>query len=456
MSDLLIQHGRVIDPVSGTDLHQSMLIRDGRIAALGASAEAGAGPETTVLDASHLVICPGLIDIHVHFREPGQSAKETIGTGTRAAALGGFTTVVCMPNTTPAVDNPGTVALIQDKVEKDALIRVHTTGAITRDIAGQALAPVGSLHEAGVVAITDDGRCVQNHDLMRRACEYAKMFELPLMDHCQDESVVGKGVMHEGHWSNVLGLPAWPALGEEIIVSRNIQLAELTGSHIHCQHMSSAGAVKLIREAKSKGIPISGEACPHHFTLTDAAIAGSEAFWEEADPDWLSMIKMDYERPQWPAYDTLFKMNPPLRSKADREAVLQGVADGTLEVIASDHAPHCAYEKEREFDMAPFGITGLETQLALGLTRLYHTGQLTLLELIRRWTSNPARLMRLEGGSLAVGSRADLCLFDPDEEWIYDRHQTPSKASNNPFHGWPMKGRNRYTILEGKIVYQPS
>ncbi len=454
MSNLLIQNGRIVDPASGLDSHQSLLIREGRIAATGESADAALDAETQVMNAKNLVISPGLIDIHVHFREPGQSAKETIGTGSKAAAQGGFTTVVCMPNTTPAIDNPGTVALIQDKVEKDALIHVHTTGAITRDIAGESLAPIGSLHEAGVVAITDDGRCVQNHDLMRRACEYAKMFELPLMDHCQDESVVGKGVMHEGHWSRVLGLPAWPSLGEELIVSRNILLAQLTGSHIHCQHMSSAGAVQLIREAKDKGIPISGEACPHHFTLTDAAIAGSESFWEESGADWLNMIHIDHERPQWPAYDTLFKMNPPLRSAADRAAVLEGVADGTLEVLASDHAPHCSYEKEVEFDMAPFGITGLETELALGLTRLYHTGRMTLMELIRRWTTHPARLMHLKGGSLSVGEPADLTLFDPEEEWIYDRMDTPSKAHNSPFHGWPMKGRNRYTILDGKVVYQ--
>lgn len=294
MSNLLIQNGRIMDPASGVDSHQSLLIREGRIAATGESADAALDAETQVLDAKNLVISPGLIDIHVHFREPGQSAKETIGTGSKAAAQGGFTTVVCMPNTTPAIDNPGTVALIQDKVEKDALIHVHTTGAITRDIAGESLAPIGSLHEAGVVAITDDGRCVQNHDLMRRACEYAKMFELPLMDHCQDESVVGKGVMHEGHWSRVLGLPAWPSLGEELIVSRNIQLAQLTGSHIHCQHMSSAGAVQLIREAKDKGIPISGEACPHHFTLTDAAIAGSESLGRK----WSRLAEHDPYRPR--------------------------------------------------------------------------------------------------------------------------------------------------------------
>jgi dihydroorotase len=453
MNDLLILNGRVIDPANDIDTHQSLLILNGKVAALGAKADAKAPSDVKKIDAKGLVVCPGLLDIHVHFREPGQSAKETIETGTRAAAQGGFTTVVCMPNTNPAIDSPGTVALIQDKVEKSAVIHVYTTGAITKGIAGEELAPIGSLHGAGVVAITDDGRCVQNNDLMRRACEYAKMFDLPIMDHCQDYDLVGKGVMHEGHWSNVMGLPSWPAAGEEVIVARNIQLAELTGTHIHCQHMSSAGAVKLIREAKDKGIPISGEACAHHFTLTDAALAGSNEFWPVDGKGLLDVIKMDYERPEWENYNTLFKMNPPLRSGADRDAVLKGVADGTLEILASDHAPHCAYEKETEFDTAPFGITGLETELALGVMRLYQTGMMSLSELIRRWTVTPAKLVRLDKGTLSVGASGDVTIFDPDEEWIYDRMKTPSKATNSPFHGWPLKGRNKYTVVNGKVVF---
>lgn len=453
MDELLIKNGRVIDPVNDVDAHQSLLIQDGKIAAFGAEADAKVGDNTKIIDAIGRVVCPGLVDIHVHFREPGQSAKETIETGTKAAALGGFTTVICMPNTSPSIDSPGTVALIQDKVEKSAAINVYTTGAITKEIKGEELAPIGSLHGAGVVAITDDGRCVQSNELMRRACEYAKMFDLPIMDHCQDYDLVGNGVMNEGHWSNVLGLPAWPAAGEEIIVARNIQLAELTGTHIHCQHMSSAGAVKLIREARDKGIPISGEACPHHFTLTDASLAGSAAFWEKDGKNLLDVIKMDYERPEWESYDTLFKMNPPLRSGADRDAVLQGVADGTLNILGSDHAPHCGFEKEVEFDAAPFGITGLETELALGVMRLYHTGMMSLKELIRRWTSEPAKLVGLNKGSLSIGADGDVTLFDPDEEWIYDRMNTPSKANNSPFHGWPLKGRNKMTIVKGKVVF---
>ena len=454
MDDLLIKNGRVIDPGNDVDAHQSLLIQGGKVAALGAEAEAKAGEGARVVNAKGLVVCPGLVDIHVHFREPGQSAKETIETGTLAAALGGFTTVVCMPNTSPSIDSAGTVALIQDKVEKSAAINVYTTGAITRGIAGEKLAPIGSLHGAGVVAITDDGRCVQSNELMRRACEYAKMFKLPIMDHCQDYDLVGKGVMHEGHWSNVLGLSGWPAAGEEIIVARNIQLAELTGTHIHCQHMSSAGAVKLIREARDKGIPISGEACPHHFTLTDAALSGSKAFWEEDGKHLLDVIKMDYERPEWESYDTLFKMNPPLRSGADRDAVLKGVADGTLNILGSDHAPHCAFEKEVEFDAAPFGITGLESELALGVMRLYQTGMMSLNDLIHRLTVAPAKLVDLDKGTLSVGADGDVTLFDPEEEWIYDRMNTPSKANNSPFHGWPLKGRNKMTVVKGKVVFE--
>jgi dihydroorotase len=454
MNDLLIKNGRVIDPANEVDSHQSLLILGGKVAALGKEAETKAPGEARQVDARGAIVCPGLIDIHVHLREPGQSAKETIETGTKAAARGGFTTVVCMPNTSPAIDSPGTVALIQDEVEKSAIIHVFTTGAITKAIAGEELAPIGSLHGAGVVAITDDGRCVQSNELMRRACEYAKMFELPIMDHCQDYDLVGGGVMHEGHWSNVLGLQGWPATGEEIIVARNIQLAELTGTHIHCQHMSSAGAVKLIREAKDKGIPISGEACPHHFTLTDAALAGSEAFWSEDGKGLLDMIQMDHPRPEWNSYDTLFKMNPPLRSKADREAVLEGVADGTLEILASDHAPHCAYEKEVEFDASPFGITGLETELSLGLMRLYQNDKMNLPALIRGWTVAAARLVGLNKGTLSLGSDGDVTIFDPEEEWVYDHEQTASKATNSPFHGWPLKGRARTTIVQGRVVFE--
>jgi len=331
MNSLLLMGGRVIDPASGLDAISDLLLVDGKIAALGKGIDAGIPAGTERIDASGLVVAPGLIDLHVHLREPGQSAKETIATGTAAAARGGFTSVVCMPNTSPSIDNAGTVALIQSKAERESRVNLYVAGAITKGIAGEELAPIGSLKQAGVVAITDDGHCVQNNDLMRRALEYARMFDLPVFDHCQDYDLVSDGVMHEGLYSARLGLRGWPAAGEDMIVARNILLAELTGAHIHCQHISSAASVTLIRQAKERGLPVTGEACPHHFTLTDAAIAGSEEFWGRdgrAIHGW-----KEGGMPSWPAYHTYFKMNPPLRTARDRDAVLQGVADGTLEVL---------------------------------------------------------------------------------------------------------------------------
>src|SRR6266436_6486906 len=279
MNALLLAGGRVIDPANDMDVLADVLIVNGKIAALGkeAGTTAPAGAERLAVNGS--VVCPGLIDLHVHLREPGQTAKESIASGTAAAAQGGFTSVVCMPNTSPAIDNAGTVALIHEVAQSEGLVNVFVTGAITKNIAGEELAPIGSLKKAGVVAITDDGHCVQNNELMRRALEYARMFALPVMDHCQDYSLVSDAVMHEGYWSTALGLRGWPAAGEEMIVARNILLAETTGAHVHCQHLSSAGSVQLLRDAKKRGLPVSGEACPHHFTLTDAAVAGSEKFW---------------------------------------------------------------------------------------------------------------------------------------------------------------------------------
>jgi len=422
MSSLLLRHGRIIDPANKRDEPGDLAIVDGRIA--GGIPEGEAFDE---IDCRGLVVAPGLIDLHVHFREPGQSAKETIATGARSAAAGGFTSVVCMPNTLPSVDSPTVVTWLREKAEREACVNVFTTGAITKGIAGEELAPIGTMARAGIVALTDDGHCVQNHELMRRALEYARMFQLPVLDHCQDYGLVGKGVMHEGYWSTVLGLPGWPSAGEEMIVMRNILLAGLCETHIHCQHLSSGGSVRLIRDARARGIPISGEVCPHHIALTDEALQG---------------------------YDTNFKMNPPVRAQADVEALIQGIADGVVTILASDHAPHCAYEKEVEFDMAPFGIVGLETELGLFLDILVHRKKaIDLPRLIALLTVEPARLLRLDRGTLSAGAPGDVTVMDPDLEWTVDAGAFQSRSANTPFHGRELKGRAVRTIVGGKTVW---
>lgn len=422
MNALLIKNGRVIDPANNVDEVRDLFIVGDKIANAGAQT---AGKVETY-NATGKMVVPGLIDLHVHLREPGRSDKETIETGTRAAARGGYTSVVCMPNTTPPADNTGTIAFIKQRAAETACVNVFPTGAITRELKGEEMAPIGSLKKAGVVAITDDGHCVQNNELMRRAVEYAKMFDLPVMDHCQDYNLVADGVMHEGYWSLALGLRGWPAVGEDMIVARNILLAETTDWNIHCQHLSSARSVALVREAKKRGVKISAEACPHHFTLTDENVK---------------------------TYDTNYKMNPPLRTERDRQAILEGLADGTIDCIASDHAPHCNYEKEVEFDVAPFGIIGLETELALSL-RLVHDKLLTWPQLIQKLTTNPARLMRLNKGTLSVGADADVTVVDPGRAWTYDVEQSASKSRNSPFHGTQFTGKAICTIVAGKTVWR--
>jgi dihydroorotase len=449
MNSLLLTGGRVVDPANQLDAPADVLILDGKISAVGKNLSAPAGVES--FDARGKIVAPGLIDAHVHLREPGQTAKENIASGTAAAAHGGFTSVVCMPNTTPAIDNAGSVALIRERAAREGVVNVFVAGAITKNLAGEEMAPIGGLKRAGVVAITDDGHCVQNNDLMRHACEYAKMFSLPVMDHCQDYSLVNEGVMHEGYWSTVLGLRGWPAAGEDMIVARDILLADLTRARVHCQHVSTAGSVALIRDAKKRGVPVSAETCPHYFTLTDAAVAGSESFWWT---DGRALAESQHGKlPSWPKYDTHFKMCPPLRSAADREAVLTGLADGTIDILCSDHAPHCDFEKEVEFDYAPFGITGLETELALGLMQLVHTRRLSLPDFIAKYTLNPARLLRLPKGTLSPGTDADVTVLDPDREWVLTRKDSASKSKNNPFFGWQLKGQVVATIVAGKKVY---
>jgi dihydroorotase len=333
-----------------------------------------------------------------------------------------------MPNTAPPIDHPSVVAWVGERAKNSGCVHVFVAGAITKGIAGEELAPIGSMHKAGIVALTDDGHCVQNHEVMRRALEYARMFGLTVMDHCQDYNLVGNGVMHEGCVSTVLGLPGWPAAGEEIIVQRNALLAELCDNPIHCQHLSSAGSVRILREARARGVKLSGEICPHHIALTDESLR---------------------------SFDTNFKMNPPLRTQRDVDGLVEGVADGTITVLASDHAPHAGYEKEVEFDQAPFGILGLETELGLFIDLLVHKKRaIDMRRLIAMFTVEPARLLGLERGTLGAGVVADVTLIDPDLEWTVDREQSASQSRNTPFHGWELKGRAVRTIVAGNTVWE--
>jgi dihydroorotase len=427
MNATIIRNGRVIDPANRRDEVADVYIAEGKI--IGSKSEIrNAKSKIGEIDAGGLIVAPGLIDIHVHLREPGFSHKETIESGARAAAAGGFTTVVCMPNTAPVSDNPGTIAWIKDRAATVSCVNVLPTGAISKNLAGEELASISSLAQAGIVAITDDGHCIQNHELMRRAVEYARMVGVPVLDHCQDYNLVGNGVVHEGYWSTLLGLPGWPAAGEEAIVMRNILLAELCDHQIHCQHISTAGSVRLLREARARGVKISGEVCPHHIALTDAAIQN---------------------------FDTNYKMNPPLRSQNHIDALLEGIADGTLSILCSDHAPHANFEKEVEFDAAPFGIIGLETELGLFLDLLVHKHRtIDIARLIEMYTVAPSRLLKIDAGTLSVGARADVTLIDPDREWTVKVDQFHSVSRNSPFDGWKLKGRAVRTVVEGKTVWK--
>jgi dihydroorotase len=426
MSTTIIRNGRVIDPINSRDEAADVYITDGQIAEQ--STIDGRESEIEYIDANGLIVTPGLIDIHVHLREPGFGHKETIESGARAAAAGGFTTVICMPNTSPAADNPSTIAWIKNRAAAVACVNVLPAGAISKNLAGEELAPIGSLAHAGVVAITDDGRCIQNHELMRRAVEYARMVGIPILDHCQDYHLVGNGVVHEGYWSTLLGLPGWPAAGEEVVIARNILLAELCDHHIHCQHVTTAGGVRLLREARARGVKISGEVCPHHIALTDEAIQN---------------------------FETNYKMNPPLRSQTDIDALLEGISDGTLSVLCSDHAPHADFEKEVEFDTAPFGIVGLETELGLFLDLLVHKHRkIEIGRLVEMYTIEPARLLSINAGTLSIGARGDVTLIDPELEWAVKFGHFESMSRNSPFDGWKLKGRAVRTIVGGKTVWK--
>lgn len=419
---VIIQNGHIIDPASKRDQVGDLYLADGLIVA---SLTAAQKKRAKKIDARGLVVCPGLVDIHVHFREPGQTHKETILTGSQAAAAGGFTTVVCMPNTAPVADNAGTIELINNAARK-APVHVYPTGCITVGMKGQQLAPHGSLKKAGVVAITDDGLCVESNEIMRRAVEYAKMFDLSVLDHCQDESLTKGAVMNEGAVSTRLGLRGWPHAAEDIIVARNIILSHYSGAHIHMQHISSAMSVELLRRAKKDGINVTGEATPHHIALTDEALG---------------------------TYDTNFKMNPPLRTEADRRAIIAGLKDGSLDCIGTDHAPHTPDEKDREFDYAPNGIIGLETALPVCLDVLVRQNKFKLAYVIDLMTRRAANILKLPAGTLAAGASADVCLFDPKETWTYDARKGFSKSHNSPWSGQSMTGRVKTTIVSGKIVY---
>ncbi len=422
MSTLWITNGRVIDPASKRDEVGDVYIADGKFVA---SPSEPQKKKAKKIDAKGLVVCPGLVDIHVHFREPGQTHKETILTGSMAAAAGGFTTVVCMPNTAPVADNAGTIELINNAARK-APVHVYPTGCITVGMKGSQLAPHGSLKKAGVVAITDDGLCVTNNELMRRAVEYAKMFDLSVLDHCQDETLTKDAVMNEGTVSTRLGLRGWPHAAEDIIVARNIILSTYSGAHIHMQHISSALSVELMRRAKKDGINVTAEATPHHIALTEDALG---------------------------SYDTNFKMNPPLRTEKDRRAIIAGLKDGTLDCIGTDHAPHAPDEKDREFDFAPNGITGLETALPICLQVLVRENKFKLSHLIDLMTRRAAGVLKLPAGSLAPGAAADVCIFNPDEKWVYSAREGFSKSLNSPWSGQELTGRVKTTIVSGQVVF---
>jgi dihydroorotase len=425
MNATIIRNGRIIDPSNGRDAIGDLVIVNGSITEQSAIHNWNSAIDE--IDASGLIVAPGLIDMHVHLREPGFAHKETIASGARAAAAGGFTTVVCMPNTLPVADNPSTITWIRDRARDTAGVNILPSGAISKNLEGVELAPIGALVQSGVVAITDDGKCVQNHELMRRAVEYARMVGVPVLDHCQDYNLVGNGVVNEGEWSTLLGLSGWPAAGEEAMVMRNILLSELCDHHIHCQHISAAGSVRLIREARAREVKISGEVCPHHIALTDSAIQN---------------------------FNTDYKMNPPLRTQHDIDSIIEGISDGTLTILCSDHAPHAAFEKEVEFDQAPFGIVGLETELGLCIDILLHKRKaVSINRVIEMFTVEPAKLLKLEAGTLSIGAKADVTLIDPDLEWTVDALKFNSFSRNTPFHGWKLKGRAVRTIVKGETVW---
>ena len=421
--DLLIQGGRVIDPSQGIDATLDLLVVDGAVKELGQGLIPPAGAQ--VINAAGLIVTPGLIDMHVHLRDPGLEYKEDIVSGTRAAAAGGFTSVCCMPNTKPVIDNKTVAAYVVNKAVAEGFANVFPVGSITQGSKGDNLSEMGELKEAGCVAVSDDGRPVVSGELTRRALEYARGMGIMVISHAEDPSLAGNGVMNEGYVSTELGLKGIPWVAEDSATARDVYLAELTNSPLHVAHVSTKGAVRIIRNAKARGVQVTCETAPHYFILTEEAVRG---------------------------YNTNAKMNPPLRTEADRLAIREGVADGTIDAIATDHAPHHRDEKDVEFDLAMNGIIGLETSLPLSLT-LVTDGVLTLTELVDRMSVAPAKILGLHRrGTLAPGSVADITVIDPESVWTVEADKLASKSKNSPFLGWEMKGKAAYTILAGKIV----
>ena len=418
MLNLLIKNGRVIDPARKLDAVMDLVIRDGKIRLNGS-----VSGDAPVFDAQGLIIAPGFFDIHVHLREPGTEEAETIATGGAAAVAGGFVAVAAMPNTKPPNDNPSITSYIISEARRSSPALVFPIGAITKEQKGETLAEIGEMIEAGAVAISDDGKPVMDSQLFRRALEYSRMFDVPVIQHCEDLNLSRGGVMHEGAYSARLGLKGIPSAAEDAIVSRDVILAELTGGRYHVAHLSTRGAVAMVREAKASGLKVTAEATPHHFTLTDAAVAD---------------------------YDTNAKMNPPLRSQDDVDAVREGIADGTIDAIASDHAPHHINLKMLEFDRAPFGITGLETAVALAFSQL----KLPLNRMIELFSLNPQRIMKVTPWGVFDGSDAHLTVIDPQRKWKFDVGKTRSKSRNSPFNGWEFTGKAVATIVSGKVVYE--
>lgn len=420
---LLIKGGRVIDPANGKDETLDILVVNDTIDKVGASLEADGA---TVIDAQGKLVTPGLIDIHVHLRDPGLEYKEDIATGTQAAVAGGFTSVACMPNTKPVNDNHAITRYIVDKAAKVAACNVFPIGSITQGLKGEALAEIGDMQDAGCAGFSDDGRPVISGELMRRALEYARPFGAVIISHAEDLSLVGEGVMNDGHVSAELGLKGIPWVAEDAATARDVMLAEFTDSRLHVAHVSTKGSVEIVRAAKARGVKVTAEAAPHHFTLTEEAVRG---------------------------YNTNAKMNPPLRTDEDVAAVRQGLADGTLDAIATDHAPHHLDEKNVEFNIAMNGIVGLETALPLTL-KLVNEGVLSLGEAIARLTSGPAHCLGLDRGTLSVGSKADITVIDPKLSWTVKTEELKSKSKNTPFAGWQMEGAATHTIVGGKVVYE--